>query len=429
MSVKLFFKNEIRRFPLESMSNRLTVESLLTKIKQIYPNLDVNSIKLFWKDQDNDKIIFKTDDELKEVWRNRVDDVLRIFIEETETVEQNETVVQKKDDVDIIYVPPMTVPETERPAPIFTPTPMPTPPVVDPTLHVGVSCDGCDGPVNGMRYKCLICADFDLCESCEGKHLHNQHPMIRIVSPQDDTWKKAFLPFPFRGGHGRGHCRRHMMREGMGDARAFASASASASARSADGQNILPGVQYLRNIGEAVAAALNGFGIDVDIDVEHDGQREKVAEPAKKTEEKPVETPKPAPEPEPLIADVVPKTADAIDSTAAGIQKMDINESVYPKLDTIDTSPTEQVIQQGWTLLEKPDDSNKAPTLTPIASAPSEPRIVNVAHHPDPKIHDAVQSMINMGFTNEGEWLTTLLVSKGGDISAVLDMLQPGKKF
>lgn len=49
MSVKLFYKNEIRRFPLESMPKRLTVESLITKIKQIYPNLDVNSIKLFWK--------------------------------------------------------------------------------------------------------------------------------------------------------------------------------------------------------------------------------------------------------------------------------------------------------------------------------------------------------------------------------------------
>jgi len=409
----LYYKNEIRRFPLESMAKQLTIESLVTKIKQIYPNLDVNSIKLFWKDQDNDKIIFKTDDELREVWRNRVDDVMRIFVEENEEADQKEIVVEKDA---VFFIPPVTVSETESSAPIPT-----SPTVVDPSLHVGVSCDGCDGKVRGMRYKCLICPDFDLCESCEGKHLHNQHPMIRIVSPQDDTWKKAFMPFPLRGGH---HCRRRMMRE-AGDA--CASASTQASPRSSVGQqNNLPGVQFLRNVGEAVAAALNGFGIDVDIDVEHEGVREKVAEPTKPTEEKPIETLKPEQAPEPLIADA--KAADTVDSTTAGIKKLEISESVYPKLDTVD-SPPEPINQLGWTLLEKPDDSNKAPTLTPVASVQSEPHVIGVVHHPDPHIHDAVQSMINMGFTNEGGWLTTLLATKNGDISAVLDILQPGKKF
>lgn len=134
------------------------------------------------------------------------------------------------------------------------------------------------------------------------------------------------------------------MREG-GDGSAFASASASASASArsnTDGQqNVLPGVQFLRNVGEAVAAALNGFGIDVDIDVEHEGIREKVAEPVKPAGQTPTETPKQTPEPESLIADIVPKSTEAIDNTTAGIQKLDINESVYPKLDAVDASPAE----------------------------------------------------------------------------------------
>lgn len=118
---------------------------------------------------------------MKEVLRNLVDNVLRVYIEDVD--EQEKQSVKIDNTSSAAATPAETPRETSPPAAAAQQEP------VDPTLHVGVSCDGCNGPIKGIRYKCLICPDYDLCELCECKHLHNQHPMIRIVSPQDNTWR------------------------------------------------------------------------------------------------------------------------------------------------------------------------------------------------------------------------------------------------
>merc|ERR1711915_325356 len=51
-----------------------------------------------------------------------------------------------------------------------------------------------------------------------------------------------------------------------------------------------------------------------------------------------------------------------------------------------------------------------------------------VSEHYDPKIQVALQAMKNMGFSNEGGWLTRLLETKRGDIGRTLDILQPARK-
>ena len=52
-----------------------------------------------------------------------------------------------------------------------------------PPVKHSASCDACLGDIVGHRYKCLECADYDLCEKCEKNSVHFEHAMVRIVHP------------------------------------------------------------------------------------------------------------------------------------------------------------------------------------------------------------------------------------------------------
>ena len=52
---------------------------------------------------------------------------------------------------------------------------------------------GCNrSPIIGIRYKCLECFDYDLCESCADRQLiHAHHVMAKIRTPH-----QVYLFFP-----------------------------------------------------------------------------------------------------------------------------------------------------------------------------------------------------------------------------------------
>ncbi|OWK60818.1 E3 ubiquitin-protein ligase HERC2 [Lonchura striata] len=60
-----------------------------------------------------------------------------------------------------------------------------------PSIHPGVTCDGCQMfPINGPRFKCRNCDDFDFCETCFKTRKHNtRHTFGRINEPgQEQHW-------------------------------------------------------------------------------------------------------------------------------------------------------------------------------------------------------------------------------------------------
>jgi hypothetical protein len=47
-------------------------------------------------------------------------------------------------------------------------------------IHKGYDCDGCGKKdIEGIRYKCAVCADFDYCENCESS-IEHAHPFLKI---------------------------------------------------------------------------------------------------------------------------------------------------------------------------------------------------------------------------------------------------------
>ena len=51
--------------------------------------------------------------------------------------------------------------------------------------HLNAACDGCGvSPIIGIRYKCSVCKNFDFCEVCEERVVHN-HPFIKILKPEN----------------------------------------------------------------------------------------------------------------------------------------------------------------------------------------------------------------------------------------------------
>merc|ERR1719428_798928 len=70
-------------------------------------------------------------------------------------------------------------------------------------VHRNVTCDICgqEGIV-GTRYKCTVCPDYDLCQTCEPQH-DRSHPMLKINMPLSQMATPGMWEFVRATGGGR----------------------------------------------------------------------------------------------------------------------------------------------------------------------------------------------------------------------------------
>jgi len=47
-------------------------------------------------------------------------------------------------------------------------------------VHHGITCDGCQVcPIQGIRWKCTVCPDYDLCDKCHTAEVHKDHSFVK----------------------------------------------------------------------------------------------------------------------------------------------------------------------------------------------------------------------------------------------------------
>ncbi|CAJ0968378.1 unnamed protein product [Ranitomeya imitator] len=180
---------EIRRFTVPLGKGKAAPQSsgcelLSAKVTDVFQGLRGGSFQMFYRDEEGDLVAFSTDDELNMGLEMINDGVFRLYIKEKRECKREHRA--------------HCGPETPQNV-----------------VHPNVTCDGCEGPVVGNRYKCLTCPDYDLCSTCEGKGVHKEHNMIMFPTPMPfphGRWMRRMRhggpPFPWMHGWGfpgRGH--------------------------------------------------------------------------------------------------------------------------------------------------------------------------------------------------------------------------------
>lgn len=184
-TVKVSYGSETRRITLGPEESRgwSSFTGFVGTVKSLFPQLSNKNVSLVWFDEEGDKITVSSDPEFQEAVR---------FMKPSSTGKQFLR----------FEILPSSEGSTNGNASFEV------------VVHRGITCDECHmSPIRGIRYKCTVRDDYDLCESCEAKQVQ-PYPMIKIVNPAHApaTLIYAFRDQEERGQGGcpwrRGGCRR-----------------------------------------------------------------------------------------------------------------------------------------------------------------------------------------------------------------------------
>jgi len=146
--IKVKHANEMRRISAESARGCTTnFNSFVAIVETLFPKLAGQEIALFWRDEEGDEIIVNSDVEFQEA--------LRFMTSSGQMLRFEARIVSSE------------VPTAQAST----------------VVHAFVTCDECGmSPIKGIRYKCTVRNDFDLCTNCEAKK-QQPYPVIKIFEP------------------------------------------------------------------------------------------------------------------------------------------------------------------------------------------------------------------------------------------------------
>ena len=175
MYAKIVYQEEIRLLKLDQKIFEDLPKTLPTLFKTLLPS----SFSLFFLDETNDLILIGSFEDL-EFLEKTVKSPIKLFIKPYESLEKPkkaqsfEEITEEKKVEDKKTNENDKKPEKNNFSFVF----------------FGVQCDGCNAkPITGVRYKCLSCENFDLCEACESKGVHQHHVFAKLKSPEQEAPK------------------------------------------------------------------------------------------------------------------------------------------------------------------------------------------------------------------------------------------------
>lgn len=474
-------KPEIRRFSIDqNLSTNYSIFS--EKLSQVYGGL-IN-VELFWKDLEDDHVAFSSDEELVEALGNMQDDVFRVYVKDKATgtrTKRNEGQLHPnvvcdgcEDSVRGKRFKCATCPDYDlcevcedknihkehdmllmrTPSTPFLPPfwrlfgqgrsghhgprgphhhhPPPPPHHVHPPPPPFMGCPPPPPPPTGGPST-----------SGEGPHCPwgQWGPGPQDRKQMKRWWKQQMKtmfghPHPGQGGNNGDEAKMDQSTEPENGEKE----------RTNDQQQQMPQAgDFLKSVGDTIAAMLDPLGIDVAVDVEHGGvtqrcgnEEEPTATSADPTESgatggarpkagkatKDQKVKKSKPEEKGAPVDV--EMSDESQNKETGEKQ---SESTKPDAPMEEVSSTDKgdKADGDWTLLSNHNSptSETSGNIVEDGAAlyPTLPQL-----HPDPKIAKALSQMQAMGFTDEGGWLTRLLEAKEGDIGKVLDTIHIGRQ-
>eukprot|EP00096_Caligus_rogercresseyi_P004153 TRINITY_DN1830_c0_g1_i1.p1 TRINITY_DN1830_c0_g1~~TRINITY_DN1830_c0_g1_i1.p1 ORF type:complete len:427 (-),score=117.27 TRINITY_DN1830_c0_g1_i1:198-1478(-) len=409
---------EIRRF---NLTEPFTLSSLRSEIAKLFSE---PQFRLQWTDEDGDAVTIKNDTE---------------FSLAMDFLGKNGPVIKLK-------VAPAILDE-ERCSRDKS---------MDNIMHPGIMCDGCNNHVRGFRYKCLTCPDFDLCPKCEAKGTHSEHRFMRIPRPEDTPQDFCFRRFKKMSGRGAqskkpnsqqqqppnyphpnhnfqhhfGHFLKqydNVMNDAFNGSMGNPFTCGFAAGEAPQPMQEDPTKATCTNTVTVTHGPFTTVETKIVQNEEEEKEKKPKEEDAKSTQE----------------LDNQCESPSSKDASKVSSNSDNDSDTDWTKIDDEDESI---VVSIPISVEVKPDPST-APSSAPLSKASSMDKGLEVpiamTNKPfkeeegeksgetskmDPRVEVARVAMMNMGFSDDGGWLTKLLEAKNGDIGQTLDVIQRRNK-
>jgi len=387
-------RNHIRRFCLDK-DDTSSFSHLQEKLDLVFPQIRRHSFSILWTDDEGDMITVSNDEDLKIAFTDMKGPLYKFVIRMVTEGNSSEKQVN---------------------------------------IHPGITCDGCQGKVSGFRYKCLVCEDFDLCKACEFSGLHPEHSVIRISNPHVLWPHQVFSPLRILN---------QLNEITKGEDLKIPDAKSSSQDPKIEGvlgpvfetmvkvvtpNKVTEGAGNNKDTKAAESHQAKQCIVDESDRFKKNSNHstkdsssasEYLAMPCSDNLHQKLETENERKESEEKAIDETPLT---IEPEKEKNPRPELDDSEEKREESNENLPEVFYASYDGTLYPTRPENN--PDNIVQSNSPESKTPKGQDEHPDPKINDALQAMLNMGFTNDAGWLTNLLVAKQGDIGNTLDVLK-----